>query len=455
MKHTSIQMSTPCEFIEITPINPLISKCVIKVCYVGEQPNRNRSVITKEVATEMAQSLPGCPIVGFYDEEIGDFLGHERELEVIDGQLHFKDITKPYGFVDLNAKVWFQKFLDDGAIEREYLMTEGWLWTSQYPECQRIITQGNNQSMELDEKTLQGRWTKDENQHPQFFIINEALISKLCVLGEETEPCFEGATIQFSLDNQFKSDIMKMMNAVTDLLNKGGNKVFKAYSVEVGCEQWVNTLSNMPENYTLHGYFENEEGAILTVVKDSENVFYSLNDDKLTALEGFNEEAQYTEEELASFKKAEDPEDDEDEEICPDCGKPKSKCVCKHSYSVEEYEALEAINAELQETITSLETEISELRNFKLNIDKKAKEEMIASFYMLSDDDKADVVANIDKYSVDEIEEKLAVICVRNKVSFTLEDEEDNNKPTTFSLEDEFDNAPAWIKSARQVANNM
>jgi hypothetical protein len=24
-----------------------------------------------------------------------------------DGDLHFKDITKPYGFVDLNAKVWF------------------------------------------------------------------------------------------------------------------------------------------------------------------------------------------------------------------------------------------------------------------------------------------------------------------------------------------------------------
>ena len=38
-------------------------------------------------------------------------------------------------------------------------MTEGWLWTSQYPECERILTKGNNQSMELDEETLSGTWS--------------------------------------------------------------------------------------------------------------------------------------------------------------------------------------------------------------------------------------------------------------------------------------------------------
>ena len=67
--HTSVKLDTPIEFINITPLNPLISKCQIKVCYVGDKPNRNRSVITKEVAKQMANSLPGCPIVGFYNEE--------------------------------------------------------------------------------------------------------------------------------------------------------------------------------------------------------------------------------------------------------------------------------------------------------------------------------------------------------------------------------------------------
>ena len=54
--------------------------------------------------------------------------------------------------LDLNAKVWFATYLDDDEVEREYLVTEGYLWTGQYPEAKRIIEKGNNQSMELDDK---------------------------------------------------------------------------------------------------------------------------------------------------------------------------------------------------------------------------------------------------------------------------------------------------------------
>ena len=49
--------------------------------------------------------------------------------------------------------------------------------------------------MELSEQNLDAHWTKDENGKPEFFIINEAIISKLCILGEDVEPCFEGANI--------------------------------------------------------------------------------------------------------------------------------------------------------------------------------------------------------------------------------------------------------------------
>ena len=63
--------------------------------------------------------------------------------------------------------------------------------------------------MELDDKIINAYWTKDNKGKPQFFIINEAIISKLCILGEENEPCFEGANItepklEFSLDENFK-----------------------------------------------------------------------------------------------------------------------------------------------------------------------------------------------------------------------------------------------------------
>ena len=49
--------------------------------------------------------------------------------------------------------------------------------------------------MELDENILNANWTKDDNGNLQFFIIHEAIIAKLCTLGEAVEPCFEGAGI--------------------------------------------------------------------------------------------------------------------------------------------------------------------------------------------------------------------------------------------------------------------
>ena len=247
--HTSIKLDTPCEFINVTPINPLISKCQIKVCYVGETPNRNRSVITKDVATQIANSLPGSPIVGFYNETNEDFEEHNRIIDISNGQFKIKDVTRPYGFVDLNAKVWFQKYRDDDEVEREYLVTEGYLWTGQYPEAKRIIEHGNNHSMEFDKKTINASWTKDSNGKPQFFIINEAIISKLCILGEDYEPCFEGSSItKFSFEDDFKQQIYSMMAEIKEIL-EGGTQVFTTYAVEIGDALWSALYSYIEKNY--------------------------------------------------------------------------------------------------------------------------------------------------------------------------------------------------------------
>jgi hypothetical protein len=84
---------------------------------------------------------------------------------------------------------------------------------------------------------------------------------------------------------------------------------------------------------------------------------------------------------------------------------------------------------------------------------------MIDSFYMLSDADKAEVITNIDNYSVNDIEAKLAVICVRNKVNFNLDNEnkDEDKEPMVYSLTDNDvdDGVPAWIKAVRDTAKTM
>ena len=131
------------EYIQNTQISPLVSKGVCKVCYVGQQPNRNHTVITKEVAIEMGRKLPGSPIVGYFNQETKDFEGHNRAIDIKDGKFAIVDVTRPYGFVPDNANVWFQKFNDEG-VEREYLVTDVYIWTGVYPESKRILENGNN-----------------------------------------------------------------------------------------------------------------------------------------------------------------------------------------------------------------------------------------------------------------------------------------------------------------------
>jgi hypothetical protein len=84
--HNSIAVDSPIEIFDATPLNPLISKCTIKVCYVGDEPNRNGSIITKAVAMDMAKSLPGSPIVGYYNENTEDFEGHNQIIDISNGE---------------------------------------------------------------------------------------------------------------------------------------------------------------------------------------------------------------------------------------------------------------------------------------------------------------------------------------------------------------------------------
>lgn len=497
--------------IEESKFSPLISHCAIKVCYVSDEPNRNKSIISKETALKMAPSLRGAAIVGYYNEVAEDFEEHNRVIDISNGKFEVKDTTRPYGFVDLNAKCWFQDFNDNGVIHK-YLMTEGWLWTGQYEEAKRIIEKGNNQSMELDEKLIDAYWTKDANGKPQFFIINEAIISKLCILGEDCEPCFEGAQItKFSLDENFKEELFSMMKEIKQILSEGGTPVFTTYAVEIGDALWSALydylIATHPHEedewrskYHIEGIYE-EEGQKFAILRDNSNGNYfrmnfsiaedgyNFGEDLISVEKEFvpvTEEPQFSLDayeayvaEYAASKKPEEPE----EEKCPECGKPLEECECngegkKDKYVLEEipeymelsqnYSALqeeydaakvtyEADKANWETDKAALEAQIEELNLFKQSIERKEKETMInETFYMLPEEDKKEVIENIDSYSLDDIEAKLSILCVRNKISFNEGEPAPVADPIVYGVVGmEEDNVPAWIKAVLDKQKTM
>jgi hypothetical protein len=80
---------------------------------------------------------------------------------------------------------------------------------------------------------------------------------------------------------------------------------------------------------------------------------------------------------------------------------------------------------------------------------------------MLSDEDKKEVIENKANYSLEDIEAKLSVICVRKKVNFDLDDTSKNNniveeeKVTTYNVsENDETSLPAWLTAVKNTRDN-
>ena len=435
LAHQSIATINSPEFINLQPldINPLMSKCEIKVLYLGE--NRNKSYISKEVAAEMAKSLRGAPIVGYYKENKEDFADHGEQLILDDEGIHFNCLTKPYGFVSPDAKVWFKEFedIDDfgNSIIRTYLMTTGYLWTGQFEQAQQVLDQnGKPHSMELDEKSLQGHWSQNIKQNMEFFIINDAIFSKLCILGDDVQPCFEGSGITapqastlFTLDADFKQSLFNMMQDLKNVL-EGGKMV-------------ADIKENVSPEFT----------AIDETSEEDSNVNFEKKEEDITLFEKKEEEKE--EEKEQKEDSSEDKNEDEKKSEDEDNAKKK-------------YAALEADYNELQSKYAALEECVKDLKEFKQKVENAEKDDLIAQFYMLSEEDKKDVIENKTKYSLDEIKSKLAVICFEKKVNFNLDTQNENKNSkrdvekvvTTFNIETKQDSTPDWIKAVEDTMNN-
>lgn len=417
LRNRSVATIDSPEFINLAPdaINPGISKCEIKVMYLGK--NRNGSFIDKNTAIQMANSLPATPIVAAYNENKEDFGDHGEILHIEDGEIKFSCKTVPYGFVAPDAEVWFQKFDDTNEFgettTREYMMTTGYLWTGQYPELDKCINQGQGQSMEIDD--VDGHWTTDSNGI-EFFIINDAIFTKLCILGDDVEPCFEGASVtspevseHFSYNKEFAHTLFAMMNELKSALTKGGS---------------------MPkENVEINKDVESSE--------DSAEETFAKEEEKKEDKEGSDSENKEDE--------SDDDSDDKEGEKKPEKKHELENQVSKLSEQLKE----------LTDKFTALEAEAEELRKFKAERIDADKDAMIAKYHMLSDEDKAEIIANKDKFTLGEIESKLALLYVQKNVNFDKEEEVYSTPLTTFSLDDETiaEDADPMLSALREAQN--
>lgn len=435
LRNTSVATIAAPEFVNLAEdaLNPGISKADVKVLYLGE--NRNGSFINKETAMKMSETLRACPIVGAYRKDIDDFGDHGEIIHIENGEITFDCATVPYGFVAPDAKVWFKEFTDydefGNTVNREYLMTTAYLWTGQYPEIERCVKEGMGQSMELDGKSIDGHWAENSESGIEFFIINDASFTKLCVLGDGVEPCFEGASVEapnisdkFSKEG-FTTTLYNMMNELKFALAENADaKDADAKDADAEKAEKTDDSESVVEETTDFAEKTEEVEEIADSAEKAEESTESTESAEVVE-ENLDQESDFsanTEEEKESEEKVENTEESADNEFAEKDA---------------EIETLKSEIASLQEKYSLLETEAEELRSYKASRISADKDALINKYNMLSDDDKAEIIANKDSYSYEEIESKLALLYVKKNVDFDDQDEEvpvSNEATLTFGL---------------------
>ena len=401
-------------------LNPVLSKARCRIFYKYE--NRNGTYITDEFAQKLISSLPYTPVKGIYDNFDEDYTDHGLK----------RDLGRIYGIVPENPNFSWEKHLDEDEIEREYACCDVYIFTALYEEASQIV--GKSQSMELYPPSIKGDWAIINGK--KLFKFEDGCFLGLQILGNDVEPCFEGAAF-FTFYNDLKNAIKKLERYSLDSNIKGGKSEMTKLNFKLSDSQkhdaiWV--LLN--DKYTEEGHWE-VGYTILDIYDDYalvysyeagsyERVYYTKNDETdsvelgarkkcyviditeeektaLEALRAFNggtyEKIDENIQEINTIKQQNSEFSIKIEEL----NNTVSTLTTERDTSVENYN-----NAQAQ--ISTLTNELETLKDYKNSVETQEKEQVIASYSELLNNEILDSYkSKISEYSsATELDKELA-----------------------------------------------
>ena len=430
---------------DITGYNDVLSKARCRIFYTGA--NRNGTYITDDFAQKLVSTLPYVPVKGIYDTMKDDFTDHGRER--YEGRI--------YGIVPENPNFAWEKHLDIDGVERTYACADVLLFTGIYKQEAFDIVQ-KAQSMELFADSIEGEWQFINGK--RFFVFTEGRFLGLQALGEDYEPCFEGAafytlvdsikTLVTDLENSeifqkqnlggekhmnFKLSDNQKYNMLWTLLNPRFNEenefimdyavcdVYDGYAVVFGFENGA---------YERAYYTKNDETDSLSIDKMEVCYIVDVNEDEKHALEVLHAMNSNTYEKI--------------DEVVTEL----QNNVTEFGSKIEENQATittleqdkETLTNELAEatnnyttaleTINTLTAENEELQGFKAASELQEKEAVIEKYASLLDaDDLDEFKEKIGEYTKDELDKELAFVLVQTKSTIFT------NEPNGFVPKDE------------------
>ena len=273
-----------------------ISRGRCRVFYKGR--NRNGTYITDEFAEKLIASAPYTPVKGIYDGDCEDYTDHGQKRS--EGRI--------YGIVPADPNFAWEKYEDEDGKTREYACFDVLYYTALYKEAGQI--DGKGESMELFRDTLKGEWKIMDGK--KTYVFTDGCFLGLQALGDDVEPCFEGASF-YQLDGEKAPEVSE--DNIIALLEKYEKKIDLFQNHEQGGNTMPNINFKVSDGQKFDFLFNllnpnfNEEGgwAIENVICDvydeyaivrnlAEGIFervYYTKDDEHDSLEITNKERCY------------------------------------------------------------------------------------------------------------------------------------------------------------------
>ena len=437
---------------DITDYNEVLSKARCRIFYTGA--NRNGTYITEEFANKLISTLPYVPVKGIYDTMKDDFTDHGRER--YEGRI--------YGIVPENPNFAWESHLDTDGVERTYACTDVYLFTGLYKQEAFDIIQ-KSQSMELYADSIEGEWQFINGK--RFFVFTEGRFLGLQALGEDYEPCFEGAafytlvdsvkTLITDLENSdifqkqnlggekhmnFKLSDNQKYNMIWSLLNprfNEENEYTMDYAVCEVYDEYALVFKFEAGNYERAYYTKNDETDSLSIDKMETCYIIDVNEDEKHALDilhAMNNNTYEKIDEVVSGLQTEVEEFNSKKEE-------NDTTIATLQTDKERLESeLEEANSNYTtalETIDTLTAEKEELNNFKVAAELKEKEAVIEKYTVLLDEEVInEFKEKLDGFTKEELDKELAFVLVQSKSSiFTNEDSDfvPKDEPTLTGIE--------------------
>lgn len=186
---------------ELCEVNSSFDSGILKICYPGV--NDNKTCLAKKDIERCIQTMYNCPIVCNYDRETDSFGGHDVDLvKDSNGNLRLVNITTPVGLIPESSKWYWKEFEEKDGTKHEYLCADALLWKRQ-EAYKKIKKDGvTAHSMELH--------VKDGEMKDGIYHIKDFEFTAFALIG--VEPCFEGSAIEVYSKTDFKRQLSEMIN---------------------------------------------------------------------------------------------------------------------------------------------------------------------------------------------------------------------------------------------------